>query len=68
MVEEVQSNGIEYYACSICKFVYEKIESAQQCEAYCNKFNACSLEIVKSAVGSLKNGTVKLFNKQKSGV
>jgi len=50
MVKEVKKEKKTYYRCTICKFNYESKQLAQQCEAYCEKFKSCSLEITKHAV------------------
>ena len=49
----------KYYQCNICKFNYKTKELAKQCEDYCEKYNACSLEITKHAI---KNSNEKKNN------
>ncbi|MDP3742501.1 MAG: hypothetical protein Q8R15_04250 [Candidatus Micrarchaeota archaeon] len=38
------------YKCSECGLKYREKETAKKCEAFCKKYNACSLEIIKHAV------------------
>ena len=50
MAKEKEVNGKKYYQCEICLFYYETRELAQECEDFCNKHHACSIEITKHAV------------------
>ena len=50
MVKQEQWNGKTVYLCEICNFAYETKELAQQCEDFCKKNNACSIEITKEAI------------------
>lgn len=50
MVIELKEKKKTYYACGICKFVYETRELAQKCEDFCRAYNSCSLEITKHAI------------------
>ena len=40
----------KHYKCESCGFNYKTKELADKCEAYCNKYHSCSLEITKNAV------------------
>jgi hypothetical protein len=42
------------YKCPECSFHYETAELARKCEAYCKKYNSCSLEITKYALENKK--------------
>lgn len=50
MVKEVEKNGKTLYMCEACNMYYETFDLAKQCEDYCNKHHACSLDITKHAV------------------
>ena len=63
-MEEIEQNDKEYFVCSVCKFAYDKKETAQQCEDWCTAHGACSLEITKNGIGILKNKSIELFNKK----
>lgn len=54
MVKEVEKNGKTYYQCEICEFYYEERKWAEQCEEFCEKYKACSVEITKHAVDPKK--------------
>ena len=38
------------FKCSICGFKYKDEETANKCKAYCEKHNACSIEITKKEI------------------
>ena len=38
------------FECESCGLKYKEKEIAEKCEVFCNKYNACSLEIIKHAV------------------
>jgi len=38
------------YKCPICGLHYENAEEAKLCQAYCQQFHGCSLEITKLSV------------------
>lgn len=50
MVKEIEHKGKKYYQCEACKMYYETREIAQKCEDFCNKNNACNIEIIRHAV------------------
>jgi cobalamin biosynthesis protein CbiD len=64
LVEEIEQEGKKYFVCSVCKFAYDKKDTAEQCENWCTTHGACSLEITGKGVGLLKNKSVELFNKK----
>lgn len=42
------------YTCPECGLSYTDQELAKKCEAWCKKYNGCSLEITKHAVNKKK--------------
>jgi len=50
MVKEIEKNGKKYYICPACNFAYEEKQWAEKCQAFCEEYNSCSLEITKHAV------------------
>jgi len=38
------------FACEECGFLYRDRKTANECEAFCKKNHACSMEITKKAV------------------
>jgi len=50
MVKELSKANQKFYLCESCGFEYKDIQTAQQCENYCNEYNSCSIEIAKHAV------------------
>jgi len=50
MVKEVEKSEQKVYLCEACGFGYKDIQTAQQCESFCNEHNSCSREITKQAV------------------
>jgi hypothetical protein len=50
MVSEVQRKGDTVYLCEFCGFGYADLETAEQCEEYCDTHGSCSLEITKKAI------------------
>jgi hypothetical protein len=38
------------FTCEECGFLYSDRKTAQECENYCRKNHACSIEITKKAV------------------
>jgi hypothetical protein len=42
--------GQRYYVCDACGVTYAESSWAEQCEAYCTQYNACSLSITSHAV------------------
>ena len=43
------------YCCDVCGFCYDSREFALRCEDYCSKHHACSLDITRHAVKSVKH-------------
>ena len=54
-MKTVKRKGKVCFACNTCFFVYKDKEVAEECEAFCAAHNACSTEITKHAIGTLKN-------------
>jgi len=50
MVNELKRKGQMVYLCELCGFGYEDMETAEQCEQYCDIHGGCSLEITRKAV------------------
>ena len=50
MVKEIIRNNKKYFQCEACEFYYEEKEWAEKCEAFCKKYNACSMDITKHSV------------------
>ncbi|MBI4302882.1 MAG: hypothetical protein HY665_00880 [Chloroflexi bacterium] len=50
MVKELRRDGKTYYICEQCGFVYETQELARRCQEFCEKNQACNLEISQYAV------------------
>ncbi|MBI2558691.1 hypothetical protein HYW20_05185 [Candidatus Woesearchaeota archaeon] len=50
MVKEIKRSGKKYFECEACNFVYKDKKIAEECEAYCKKHYACSIEITKHAI------------------
>ena len=44
------------YQCPECGLHYEDEQIAKQCEAYCKKYQGCSMEITKLSVERSKTG------------
>ena len=49
MVQEIKQKGNTFYGCEECNLIYKEREWAVKCEAFCKKYNMCSLEITKHA-------------------
>jgi predicted ATP-dependent serine protease len=45
MVKEVKG----MFQCEECGFLYKEKSWAEKCEAFCRKYNSCSLDIIKHA-------------------
>ena len=54
MVREVKIKDNDLFACEECGFAYIDKETAEDCEDFCKKYNACSREIIAHAVTSVK--------------
>jgi len=50
MVKEETVEGKKYLKCEACDISYFLREKAKECEDFCNKNNASSTRIIKSAV------------------
>lgn len=50
MVRPLKYRGENIYICEVCEFGYVERRTAEECEAFCTKNNACSVEITKNAV------------------
>jgi len=50
MVKKLTKNGIVLYVCEKCGLKYKNKKTAQECEEWCRKHNACNLKIIKRAV------------------
>jgi len=50
MVSEMQRKGETVYLCEFCGFGYVDLETAEQCDEYCDTHSSCSLEITKKAI------------------
>ena len=50
MVKEINWKGKIVFTCSKCGWMYKTKRLAEECEAYCNKHKACSLELTKHAI------------------
>lgn len=50
MVKEIEAKGKKLFKCGECGYLYEDRQTAEECENFCSKHNACSLEITKKAV------------------
>jgi len=50
MVKEINKSGKEYFECGECSFIYKDRKIAKECEDYCKKNHACSIEITKHSI------------------
>ncbi len=50
MVRKINSLGVAYFQCGICKFSYKTEQKAQKCENWCRENKSCNIEITKDAV------------------
>ena len=50
MVKEINKSGKKYFECEECNFIYKDRKTAEKCEDYCKKHNACSIEITRHAI------------------
>ena len=50
MVKETKKDDYVVYVCEECDMAYKEKEMAEKCEAFCNKYHSCSLEITKHAI------------------
>jgi hypothetical protein len=50
MVRKVEKEGKSFYICGKCGLAYKEKIWAEECEKFCSKHNACSLEIISHAV------------------
>jgi len=71
MVLIIEHEGRKYYACSICRLVYESLNYATLCEKYCSKGKCCGVNITSFAIGYAveEDGVMKtvfLINKNSS--
>jgi len=49
MVNELMRKGETIYLCELCGFGYKDLNTAEQCEQYCDTHGSCSLEITRKA-------------------
>lgn len=49
-VRDIEVGGRVYYQCEECALGYATRPVAEECEAFCARHNACSLEIAGKAV------------------
>jgi len=47
MVKEVRRGSTTYYVCEACGFGYREREWAEKCQAWCEKYHSCNLEIMQ---------------------
>ena len=50
MVKELHKDDRTLYVCEACGFAYEQKEWAQKCQAWCQEYNSCNLEITQHAL------------------
>jgi hypothetical protein len=50
MVTKKDKDGRTLFLCESCEFFYEDKELAEKCEAWCNEYKSCNLDIIKKAV------------------
>jgi molybdopterin-guanine dinucleotide biosynthesis protein A len=50
MVRVLEHKGVEYYLCEKCDMSYLNKDLANKCEAFCEEFKACNIDITKHAV------------------
>jgi hypothetical protein len=50
MVDKLQKKGEITYICELCGFGYSSVETAEQCEEYCDLHGSYSQEIHRQAV------------------
>lgn len=50
MVSELERKSGTVFQCELCGFGYKDLDTAEQCEEYCDTHGSCSLEITKKAI------------------
>lgn len=50
MVIVIKHKTKTYFQCEICLMYYKDKKTAQKCEDFCTKNNACNTEIIKLAI------------------
>jgi hypothetical protein len=50
MVKEIIVEKKKVYLCEICGLGYATKNRAEECENFCRKYKACSLEITRDAI------------------
>jgi hypothetical protein len=50
MVKEINFEGKIAFVCEKCGWMYRDLNKAEECQDYCKKHNACSLELTKYAI------------------
>ena len=56
---KVGTNDNKYFQCEECGFKYQEKEWAEKCEAWCQEYHACNLEIIKHAIQQLEDSNSK---------
>lgn len=52
MVKEEMREGKKVYLCELCDFAYEDKGWAERCEAWCDRYKSCNLDIIQHAIKS----------------
>jgi predicted ATP-dependent serine protease len=47
MVKEMTKDNATFYVCEACGFLYREREWAERCQAFCEEFHSCNIEIME---------------------
>ena len=50
MVNELERKRGIVFQCELCGFGYKDLDTAEQCEEYCDTHGRCSVEITKKSI------------------
>lgn len=50
MVEEVGFEETIAFKCTVCGYLFQEIERAEECEKWCARHNSCNFDITKYAL------------------
>jgi hypothetical protein len=50
LVHKVRKDNQSAFVCDVCDLSYRTRTLAEQCEAYCSTYGACSLDITKHTI------------------